>query len=87
MEKVKDTVTALLPPLQHTSTHLSVFAFGPVRSSGVEAVQLGQDQSQMFPQRVAVSPQFHLLSGPLVLFSEDHGEVNTDVVEAVYLKV
>lgn len=74
VEKMNDNVTALLPSLQHTSTHLSVFVFGPVCSSIMEAIQLGQDQSHMFPQRVTVSPQFHLFSGPLVLFAVDHRE-------------
>lgn len=68
------TVTTLSPSLQHTHTHLSVFVFGPLCSSGVESVQLGQDQSQVIPQGVAVSLQFHLLSGPLVLFAVDHSD-------------
>lgn len=84
VEEIKDTVPALLPSLQHTSTHLSVIALGPVRSSGVEAIQLGQDQSQMFPQGVAVSPHFHLFSGPLLLFAEDQGHLNTDKLGALF---
>lgn len=72
MERYCDNSLTISPIHTHTFTHLSVFAFGPLRSSSVESVQLGQDQSQMLPQRVAVSPQFHLLSGPLVLFAADH---------------
>lgn len=55
-----------------TNTHLSVFAFGPLCGSSVEPIQLGQDQSHVSPQGVAVSPQFDLLSGPIILFAEGH---------------
>lgn len=55
-----------------THTHLPVFALGPLRRSCMETIQLCQDQSQMLPQGLAVSPKLHLLSGPLVLFAEDH---------------
>ena len=51
-----------------------MFVFGPLCSTSMESIQLGQDQSQMFPQGVAVSPQFHLLSGPLVLFAVNHSD-------------